>query len=303
MASKQELRFGITTPFPRVPFRKMIEGWKFVEGLGFDSIWGGDHFVNWASPTDLWYEGWTALAAMASHTSRIRIGMFACTAFHNPAFLARQAQTVDHLSNGRLELALGCGFSHDISYEMTGMDNWKPPERVARFREAVEIVDQLLRNKVTSYQGRYYRVKEAVMNPPPVQRPRPPFTILASGETMLKYAARYAETWNHPTSPGTLDERIEETRRRSKLLDRYCSELNRDPHSLRRSALMLEPEARAQGGLMKIYESQEYFAEVIERYVEIGITEFLLYYPFVDTQVPMLEKIARETIPKLRSMD
>ena len=302
----QELRFGVGTPFPTVPFETMIEGWQYIERLGFDSLWWGDHFVNWANVdnwADPWYEAWTLLAAMASYTSRIRIGIFICTAFRNPAFLARQALTVDHLSKGRLELGLGPGFSHDISYEMIGMENWGPRERVARFSEVVEIVDLLLRNEVTTYDGQYYQLKEAVMNPPPVQNPRPPFTILALGPVMLKHTARYADTWNHPGFgfPGTLEERFEETRHRNKLLDEYCEKINRDPQTLRRSVMIFEPEARTRGGLMKIYESEKDFTDIIERYLDIGMTEILLYFPFVKEQLAMFEKIAKETIPKLKA--
>ncbi len=79
---------------------------------------------------------------------------------------------------------------------MTGVEVWKTAERVQRFREVIEIVDQMLRNEVTSYQGRYYTITGAIMKPPPIQKPRPPLTIAAIGPVTLKVAAKYADTWN-----------------------------------------------------------------------------------------------------------
>src|ERR1700674_1794138 len=74
-----------------------------------------------------------------------------------------------------------------------GIPNWSRKERVARFKEYVEIVDRLLSDEVTTYKGRYYEVNGAVMTPRPVQQPRPPLVIAAMGPIMLKYAAQYAD--------------------------------------------------------------------------------------------------------------
>lgn len=157
-----ELRFGVLTP-PSVRWEQMVKRWQTIEALGFDSVWVPDHFVDFRQPRTPRFEAWTLLAGLATQTTRIRIGtLITAMPFRNPAFLARQALTVDHLSQGRLELGLGTGASGEIdpSYAMTGIDDWAPPERVARFREVVEIVDQLLRNEVSTYQGRYYQLKD-----------------------------------------------------------------------------------------------------------------------------------------------
>src|SRR5581483_10846724 len=97
----------------------------------------------------------------------------------NPVLFARQALSADHISGGRLDLGLGAGLNGDASYRMMGIEDWGGRERVARFREYVEIVDRLLTSDETTYRGRYYQVDRAVLLPRPVQSPRPPLVIAA----------------------------------------------------------------------------------------------------------------------------
>jgi hypothetical protein len=181
-----------------------------------------------------------------------------------------------------------------------GIPNWSKKERVARFKEYVEIVDQLLSNEVTTYKGRYYEIRKAVMNPRPIQKPRPPITIAALGSIMLKYAVRYADTWNSFSTGNTFEEQLDETRRRTHLVDKHCLDIGRAPSSLRRSYLMMDGGARVSGGLINYYESEKVFVDMVQKLVNVGITEFLLYYPFRGEQLPMFEKLAREVIPELK---
>jgi alkanesulfonate monooxygenase SsuD/methylene tetrahydromethanopterin reductase-like flavin-dependent oxidoreductase (luciferase family) len=290
-------RFGIIT-VQNLTWEEEVERWRLIEALGFDSVWVADHFVDPYEPNSPWFEGWTLLAALASQTKRIRIGtLVSSIPLRNPAMLARQALTVDHISNGRLELGLGTGVPWDPAHSMIGIDNWPPQERIARFREVVEIVDQCLRNRVTTYKGRYYQLKDAVMRPPPVQRPRPPITIGATGKSMLQITARYADTWN--SVPGEwrapLDTKLECTLQRNELLDEYCKEIGRDPQTLRRSVLVFGSEAET------VFNSTDTFDALVKCYRDVGITEFIFYYPFNHEQIPVLKKIAREAIPKLRA--
>jgi alkanesulfonate monooxygenase SsuD/methylene tetrahydromethanopterin reductase-like flavin-dependent oxidoreductase (luciferase family) len=291
------LRFGVIT-LQNAPWGEMAERWRSIEGLGFDSVWVADHFVDFSRPREPWFEAWTLLAGLATQTSRIRIGTLVTPmAWRNPAFLARMAMTVDHLSRGRLELGLGAGARGDIdcSYAMTGIEDWAPWERVARFREAVEIIDGLLRNEVTTYRGKYYSVEGAAMSPAPVQKPRPPITVGALGRSMLSLAARYADTWNSYGGMGISgEEMLEVTRERNAFLDEYCEEIGRDPGSLRRSLLLFGPPAQ------RAYSSMDGFGEVVEEYADAGITEFIVYYPFRDEHLPYFENIAIKIIPELR---
>jgi alkanesulfonate monooxygenase SsuD/methylene tetrahydromethanopterin reductase-like flavin-dependent oxidoreductase (luciferase family) len=300
MKLNHKLRFGVGL-LPNASWKEIIKRFKYIEELGFDIAGTGDHFVDASRPNDPWFELWTLLAAIAVETTRIRLGSYVTQIpFRNPALLARQALAVDHISNGRLELGLGTGVLTDPACEIMGIPNWSKEERVARFKEYVEIVDQLLSNEVTTYKGRYYEIRKAVMNPRPIQKPRPPITIAALGSIMLKYAARYADTWNSFSIGNTFEEQLDETRRRTRLIDKYCLDIGRAPSSLRRSYLMMDGGARVSGGLINYYESEKVFVDMVQKLVNVGITEFLLYYPFRGEQLPMFEKIAREVIPELK---
>lgn len=296
----QKLRFGIIT-LQNVSWEKQVERWQYIESLGFDAVWLADHFVNPYQPSEPWFEAWTLLAGLATQTTRIRIGtLITPITWRNPAFLARQALTVDHISHGRLDIGLGTGVSgRDVSHKMTGIEDWTPSERVARFREVVEIIDQLLRNRVTTYLGRYYQLRDATMAPSPIQKPRPPITIGAMGSDMLKHVARYADTWNSfGGSPDmSMEEKLEKTRQRNALLNEYCAEMGRDPQTLRRSLLVFLPEAEI------VFDSVDAFLDVVQRYRDVGITEFIFYYPFSDKQLPTFERIARDIIPKLQATE
>lgn len=297
----QSLRFGIVT-LQDVSWEKLIKRWKSAEALGFDSVWVADHFVNYMNPTGPWFEAWTLLAALATQTTTIRIGTLVTSIpLRNPAVLARQALTVEHISNGRLELGLGAGASGKIdpAYSMTGIEDWPPSERVARFREAVEIIDQCLRNKVTTYQGRYYKLRDTVIAPPPIQQPRPPITIGAMGPSMLKIAARYADIWNSfggefGAPPEVV---LENTRRRNNLLNECCAKIGRNPETLRRSLLIFGEESET------VFDSEEAFKELVKRYLNVGITEFIFFHPDTDPHISSraFEQIASKVIPELRS--
>jgi alkanesulfonate monooxygenase SsuD/methylene tetrahydromethanopterin reductase-like flavin-dependent oxidoreductase (luciferase family) len=152
------MRFGIVTD-QNQPWPEVAERWQLFEQLGFLSAWLCDHLVQPSRPTGPYFEAWTLLAALAVSTKRLRIGVLVSSnTFRHPALLAKEAMTVDHLSNGRLDVGLGAGW-YEPEHKMFGLEFGAPAELVGRYREAVEIVDGLLRKDTTSYSGRYYQLQ------------------------------------------------------------------------------------------------------------------------------------------------
>jgi len=296
------LRFGIIQLQNR-PWVTLAENCQVVEALGFDSFWVGDHFVNGHNLEEDWFDGWSILTALAAQTHTIRIGALVTNIiYRNPAVLAKQALTVDHISRGRLNLGIGATTDRDPSHRMTGVESWKTAERVQRFREVIEIVDLMLRNETTTYQGRYYTVTDALMKPSPIQKPRPPLTIAAIGPTTLKIAAKYADTWNTYGGWNLSPQQTFETlRERCDQLEQYCAQIGRDPKTITRSFLV---------GLTddKPFASQDAFHDFIGRYREIGFGEFIFYYDYPALPADkglnraMLERIATEAIPAIIAM-
>jgi len=190
------LRFQVLC-LPNVAWDVLRERVRRLEALGIESVGLADHFVDWSKPASPWFESWTTLTGLAGATTSIRLATsVAQIALRNPAMFARQALTLDHVSGGRLEIGLGTGTGFDPSYGMIGVPDWEPPERVARFGEYLEIVDRLLRDPLTTFDGRFYQVHDAAVQPRPLQVPRPPITVAALGPVMMRHAARRADTWN-----------------------------------------------------------------------------------------------------------
>ena len=278
------LRFGIMV-LQDLPYPELVEHYQQVESLGYDSAWVADHFVDPYAPDKPWFDSWTILAALAARTERIRIGaMVTNIIYRNPAVFAKQVLTIDHISNGRVNVAIGATSGRDLSHTMTGVPVWETPERVRRFREFSEIVDQMLRNTTTTYTGQYYQIKDASMNPGPIQQPRPPLTLAAAGPSTLKVAACCADTWNSfGKFNATPDEGLSLTRERGQMLDEYCAQIGRDPQTIRRSFL---------SGVTadKPFASRQAFHDFVGRYQEIGISEFIFYWLPEEGHPVMVEK-------------
>jgi F420-dependent oxidoreductase-like protein len=142
-------------------------------------------------------EGWTALAALAAETQRLRIGLMVTgNTYRHPAVLAHIAATIDIISNGRLDFGVGAGWNE---YEHTSNDIplYAPGERIRRFGEACEVWKLLFTEPVANFEGKYYTLKEARLEPKPIQKPYPPFVIGGGGEQLtLRVVAKYADVWN-----------------------------------------------------------------------------------------------------------
>jgi F420-dependent oxidoreductase-like protein len=206
------------------------------------ALWAEDHGFVWFSvmdhmiqiprvgaPEEPVLEGWTVLSALAAVTSRIRLATL-CTAvgYRNPAHLAKIAATVDLISHGRLTLGIGAGFFED-EYRQYGWEfPSKPATRIRQLEEAVQLILQMWTEPRTTFHGRYFHIEDAILEPKPIQKPRPPVLIAGGGEQMtLRLVARLADACNLVGGDiGKID--IAEVKHKFDVLRRHCDATGRD---------------------------------------------------------------------------
>ncbi|MGA0238311.1 MAG: LLM class flavin-dependent oxidoreductase [Acidimicrobiales bacterium] len=177
-----------------VPFPEYLAMAQTAEAVGFDSLWVGDHLLYDlpAGPRGPW-EAWTTLAAIAAVTDRVEIGpLVASTSFHAPPMLAKQAATVDAISQGRLILGLGAGWNRR-EYDAFG---FAFDRRVSRFEEAFTIIRSLLRDGEIDFHGTYYDAERCVLHPRSPRSAGPPLMVGSIGPRMLGITLPHVEAWN-----------------------------------------------------------------------------------------------------------
>jgi F420-dependent oxidoreductase-like protein len=230
------MRFGIDVAQQRVPWAEVASRARLADELGFDGLWGFDHFqpMYGEGPGEC-FEGNTTLAALSGITTDVRLGLLVTgMTYRHPAVFAAEAITIDHASNGRLELSYGAAW---FDKEHTELGIPFPPlkDRVDAFEEAVQIVRGLLTTDSFTFEGRHYQVQDATLLPRPVQQPHPPIWIGASGEKrMMPIAARYADVWHCFGPP-------EDLVPKSERISEHAAAAGRDPGEIRRaSSLSIE---------------------------------------------------------------
>lgn len=189
------MRVGVQLPeVERVVRREELAALaRAAEEVGFDSLWVGDHLLYRGDgrvergPWDCW----TTLAWLAGITDRVELGpLVACTAFHPPGVLARQAAAVDELSGGRLVLGIGAGWNEE-EFRVFGLPF---DHHVSRFEEAFTIVRQLIAGERVTFRGTYHSADDAVLLPPPVHRPK--LMVGANKPRMLAITLPHVDAWN-----------------------------------------------------------------------------------------------------------
>jgi alkanesulfonate monooxygenase SsuD/methylene tetrahydromethanopterin reductase-like flavin-dependent oxidoreductase (luciferase family) len=225
------MRFGLDVAQQRMPWDELVRRVQLAEELGFDGVWGFDHYqpMYGEGPGET-FEGMTTLAALAGVTSRVRLGLLVTgVTYRNPSVFAAQALTVDHASHGRLELSLGAAWFDKEHHEL-GIPFPPLRERYALLEDALEITTRLFTGEVVSYDGHVVSLRDAQMRPVPVQQPRPPIWIGGSGpRRTLPLVAKYADVWHAFGSPNSL-------REASERIDQLAVEAGRDPSDILRAA-------------------------------------------------------------------
>jgi alkanesulfonate monooxygenase SsuD/methylene tetrahydromethanopterin reductase-like flavin-dependent oxidoreductase (luciferase family) len=273
------LKVGIQLPEVEreVRWPELLDMTRAIEDLGFDSVWVGEHLLyRWEDrpPRGPW-EAWTLLAAIAVRTSRIELGpLVACTNFHNPALLAKQAVTIDELSGGRLVLGLGAGWNETefLAY------GYPFDHRIDRFEEAFTIIRTLLREGAIDFDGRWYQARDCELLPRGPRPGGPPLMIGSSGPRMLRATMAHADAWNAWFT--TVENRPDGVPPIRALIDGACLDVGRDPAEVERTVAVLVrlpggagrlPSVAAQGGVEPASGQPADLAETLRRFAREGI--------------------------------
>jgi F420-dependent oxidoreductase-like protein len=235
------LKFGIQHPNFSYDGKgeQIVESLRKVtttaERLGYDSFWVMDHFhqiQNVGQEHEPMLEGWTTLGVIAGFTSKIRLGTLVTgNIYRHPSILAKIGATLDVLSKGRLFMGIGAGWNKDES-KAYGVP-FPPPtkERFRRLEEAVQIIRKMWAEERASFDGQYYKIRDAYCNPKPIQKPHPPIMIGGSGEReILRLVAKYADACNLFGSPETIKRKLD-------VLREHCKAVGRDYNSILKTKL------------------------------------------------------------------
>lgn len=230
--------FGIMTAPMQVRYEEILRVWHEADTVPeIDHAWLFDHLLPIDGDLDgSIYEGWTLLTALAAQTRRLRLGLLVTSnRFRPPALLAKIAATVDVVSGGRLQFGIGAGSRPDVpwarrEYEAHGLPYRDFAPSVESLAEACTVIRRLwTSNEPFDFSGSHVRLTGAFGNPKPVQRPHPPILIGGRSSATLRVVAEHADLWNAPGDD------MDDLARRGALLERYCTEIGRDPASITRS--------------------------------------------------------------------
>jgi F420-dependent oxidoreductase-like protein len=229
------VRLGLDVAQHQLEWPEILRRVRFAEEASFDGAWVFDHFkpnyldARTGEMDGPCLEGWTLLAALAASTSRIRLGALVTgMTYRLPSILATEVVTVDHVSDGRLELGLGAAW-FEAEHRELGVPFPPRRARLERLEEGVQVIKLMMTEDRATFEGRHYRLESATYLPRPVQKPHPPVWIGAGGEGVsIPIAARHADVWHAFGSPETLA-------RKARVLEEHAERAGRDPSTILRA--------------------------------------------------------------------
>jgi alkanesulfonate monooxygenase SsuD/methylene tetrahydromethanopterin reductase-like flavin-dependent oxidoreductase (luciferase family) len=258
-------------------------------------------------------EPYVAMSAVAGVTERATVGLMVCAnTFRNPALVAKMVTTLDHVSGGRAYLGIGAAW-FETEHTAFGIQYGDgPPERLRWLSEALPIIRGMLHDEQPTIDGRYYRVKNVINNPPPLQK-KLPILVGGSGPNVtLRLVAKYADANN---LGGTAESIVE----KEAILQRHCEEVGRDEKEIERTAGMgvcvirdSRQEARRvfssifeHNGHAKEWEDQpvgtvEDVVEHLSRYLELGYRHLIFASPSPYDE-ETITRLAKEVRPALEA--
>ena len=290
------------------------------ERAGIEALFRSDHYLSGSFPHErAAHDAWTTLAGLAARTSTLRLGtLVSPVTFRHPSLLANAVSTVDHISDGRVELGIGAGWMEQ-EHEAFGFPFPPLRERLALLAEQIEIVHRLWTEEHVDFSGAHYTLRDCPALPKPIQEPRPP--ILVGGRAKpgtLGPAVRFADEYN------LIGSSIDEYAAARRAIDDACERAGRDPKTLRLSvmtgfalgedrAAVLErarrtmerwgSSATAEEALAR-YEARgtagtpDELAAGLRRLEEAGVERIMLQHALHD-DLETVELIGREVVPNV----
>lgn len=308
-----KIDFGVVLRQQKIEFSEIRDAAVLCDELGYHSVWLYDHLLGQGGLDLDIYEAWTLMSALSTVTKNVRLGaMVLCSSFRPPALLAKMASTLDVISGGRLEFAIGAGW-FEPEYRAYGYDFPDARTRIEQLSEAVSIIKSMWTEEKPGFAGRYYRIEDAYCNPKPAQKPHPPVIIGGSGEKyLLRTVAGLADEWNCPATHS------EECERKIGVLRNHCAEVGRDPDEIKISqqtvCVLAGDETELEEKLQKAQRRYGFFGDIrkigivgtparcIEKIRENegkGITKYTIF--FSDVMNPeTLALFANEVMPAFR---
>lgn len=294
---------------------RTVELAQLTEQLGYEHLWVYDHVetVPRREPTHM-FEAFTTLAALAQHTTTVRLGqLVTCTSYRTPGLLAKEAACVDVFSGGRLIFGLGAGW-YGREYQAYGYEYLPDGDRLRALEETVSAVKRLWTEETVTVAGDHVNLDGAYCDPKPVQQ-LPEIWIGGGGEKVtLRIAARHADATNWQVG---LDQFVH----KSEVLRGHCDDLGRDFDTIVRThgpdCRLFDTEADlrawldtpAGGNLWGNTDPDEYVRdnlvgtadqviEKVQAFVDAGCQEFVLWFrDFPSSE--SLERFAAEVVPKV----
>jgi F420-dependent oxidoreductase-like protein len=305
-----QIRFGVHNGPQNASFDELLGLWQRAEELDYDWMSVFDHFMPiFGDPDGTCFEGVTLMAALAAHTSRIRVGMLVTgVTYRHPAVAANMAATIDHISHGRCEYGVGAAW-FEKEHNQYGIPFPRIGVRMDMLDEACRVMRGLWTESKFSFEGKHYQLADAQLDPKPVQE-HMPLVIGGSGEKRtLRIVAEHGDIWN------TFFGDIEVFKHKLDVLSRHCADVGRDPADIRKSvtfrAVLAEDEAGVEERKRELESrgpsrfewfvgTPEQFVEALKPWAQLGGGDFLLgaSAPY-DWQ--SIELIAQQVAPALRA--
>jgi alkanesulfonate monooxygenase SsuD/methylene tetrahydromethanopterin reductase-like flavin-dependent oxidoreductase (luciferase family) len=283
------------TALEQYQFSKNIA--ELSDGLGYSSAYAYDHMRGGSFSIENhdknFFESLVLLTSIIPNTKRLRIGQIVLSnSFRNPSLLAKMVSTMDVISNGRVELGIGAGWIED-EYLAYGYDYLSAVDRIRQLEESLCIIRKMWTEKKSTFQGKYYSIKDATCNPKPIQKPYPKIMVGGTGRHLLKVVAKHADRYNHPfSSPNDIELKLH-------TLKDHCMVVGRNYHDIELSVLIrcllvdsyddlndvikawkkeLENLGDFEKRISAIVGTPEDIITKINKYIDIGITHFIIHF-------------------------